>query len=501
MRMNKRKISRDYAHHPDAATNYEGGLAFKQSPKAELVSRVVTCLWQEPKFYDSKGDDTANAILRLVPEVAKDDPEFILKLAAYTRNVAYLRTVPQVLLVSAAEIPACRPYVRKWAPAIIQRADEPAEVIAGWIARHGDVGDQQSAGMLPASLKKGISDALRKFDEYQLAKHDHVKASVRLRDVFRICHPKPRNEKESDLWRRAINDELSVPETWETYISAHGSSKETWEHILPKMGYMAVLRNLRNLLKHGVNVREVVDIIADERRVRASKQFPFRFFSAYRAVEEMDEGDPFHRREVLNAVATALEYSVESVPHFDGRTAILVDVSGSMSWNYISKKSSVRCIDIAAVMAAIMYVADRNSIIVTFANNADVLVPGSNRVMDIVKIIRRMDGGATYAYKAVDILRERNIDVSRIILLSDMQCYTDGNSGFFVDSLSAYRRYVKHPVHLYSIDLNGYGTAQVPEDDPDTTLLAGWSDNIFRFMETRERGMNALLKEIGEYKA
>lgn len=166
------QVARSLKNHPDATVNAEGGVAFRPAAKQELYQRVLTCLFGEHKYYE-KADDTAHEIQRLVAEVAAGDPEWVLKLAAYARQAMFLRSVPIYLLVLAADIPLCKPFVRKWTPAVVRRADEPAEVIAAWIARHGDIGSAGPKGgahAFPNSLKKGIGDALAQFDEYQLSK-------------------------------------------------------------------------------------------------------------------------------------------------------------------------------------------------------------------------------------------------------------------------------------------------------------------------------------------
>src|SRR2546426_4858375 len=196
--------------------------------------------------------------------------------------------------------------------------------------------------MLSNPLKRGLAEAFENFDAYQLAKYDRD-GEVKLKDVLKIVHPKPKTPERSEIYRLLKERKLPIPETWETYISAHGSTQENWEHILPKMGYMAKLRNLRNLLDKNVEMEPVLEHLANAKAVLTSKQFPFRYFSAYR---ELENHPSPNTPEVLEALETAMELSVENVPDFQGTTFISADNSGSMQ-SPVSWKSKVKLAEVA----------------------------------------------------------------------------------------------------------------------------------------------------------
>jgi len=125
------------------------------------------------------------------------DPEYIMKLASYARNEMYLRSAPMFMLVEGAQYDMVKPFIRKWVPHIIKRADELTEVIALFISKHGQIGSGGTAS-LPASLKKGIADSFHNFDAYQFAKYDRD-GEVKLKDVLRLVHPKPKNDVQALL--------------------------------------------------------------------------------------------------------------------------------------------------------------------------------------------------------------------------------------------------------------------------------------------------------------
>jgi hypothetical protein len=489
--------------------NEEAAVAWKLPAKDRLIERVLGAFWSENTFYKS-GDKIANEIVKDIKEVAKSDPKFVLQLAAYARNEIYLRTTPQVLLVEAANIEACKPFVREYTPKIVKRADELADVIAYQLSAHGKP--------IPNSLKKGLAAAFAAFDEYQLNKYDSDKKGVSLGDVLHLIYRREGYPVSKAMRNYLINDivdEEALPKiaalkqllakdtldlelleksgaTWENIISKFGSSKETWNAIFPKMGYMALLRNLRNFDKSGVDLDPVLAKITDERLIKNSKQLPYRFFSAYKEVDN---------QKINRAIAQAFEKSISNVV-LDGTTAVLVDLSGSMTGANVSAKSKMTNAEVAAVLGAIATKKAANSIVIGFGQTAQVikLNPDDTMINNIEKIVRTDVGHSTNAGLAFKLLLDSKIKVDRIVLISDMQCYdTTGRgagsqkdyygstfswyTGSFVNTeLKEYRAKINRNVYLYSLDLSAYGTRQTPSTSKNTVLLNGWSDKIIDYM-------------------
>ena len=174
---------------------------------------------------------------------------------------------------------------------------------------------------------------------------------------------------------------IPVPTTWETQVSAHGNNAQTWERLVAErqLPFMAMLRNLRNMLTCksevegtcGVSLethREVLSRLMSEQQVAASRQFPFRFLSAYEVVCELSgegslahAGDQYgmgygmtsrrgHGRDrgsvedesrltpcadLLAEYKAALETAIRiattrNVKPIRGKSVVFVDVSGSM---------------------------------------------------------------------------------------------------------------------------------------------------------------------------
>lgn len=111
---------------------------------------------------------------------------------------------------------------------------------------------------------------------------------MKFRDVLRITHPNPKSKEVEELFRKILNDTLEIPYTWETELSSRGDTKEVWDELIAsgRVGYMSLLRNLRNIIKSGADITPVLAVLSDSIQVKKSKQLPFRFFSAYRMLEK-----------------------------------------------------------------------------------------------------------------------------------------------------------------------------------------------------------------------
>ena len=276
-------------------TNHEGALAWRMTPEWELYTTVVTTMGVEDKFYEG-GEERVRRIADLVRKV---EPEFVAQLAVYTREEMHLRSVPLLLLVELANCHQGDSLVSRAVGRTIMRADEITELLMCYLWRTG----KSDLSGLSCQLRKGLAEAFNKFDEYQFAKYNRMNRKVTLRDALALVHPKPKDDRQADIFRKIKSDTLETPVTWETELSAVGqrhfdskeekeeAKREVWRKLVQsrRIGYMATLRNLRNMLGLGMDdetMQMVCDYIADPEAVRKSKQSPFRFLSAFLELTE-----------------------------------------------------------------------------------------------------------------------------------------------------------------------------------------------------------------------
>ena len=240
---------------------------------------------------------------------------------------------------------------------------------------------------MSAQVKKGLAAAFKKFDQYALTKYDRHGA-VRLRDVLFLTHPSPETVEQAELWRGLVNGTLASPDTWEVALSSGADKKETFERLLKEgsLGYLALLRNLRNMADCGVDVGLVRDAILARKGAR--RVLPFRYVAAARAAPQFEP-----------CLDQALSEAVAAMPVLDGLTAILVDVSGSMD-SRLSEKSDLTRMDAAAALASIVHGSVR---LFTFSEQV-VEVPPRRGMAGVDAIIKSQIHGGTYLGAAVELL-------------------------------------------------------------------------------------------------
>jgi uncharacterized protein with von Willebrand factor type A (vWA) domain len=237
-----------------------------------------------------------------------------------------------------------------------------------------------------------------------LAKYDRAGA-VRLRDVLFLCHAKPKDDEQAALWKRLVANELVTPDTWEVALSGGADKKEAFTRLLTeeKLGYFALLRNLRNMTQAGVDHDLIRNAIV-ARKGGAERVLPFRFVAAARACPQMEP-----------ALDQALSETILSSPVFSGKTVVLVDVSGSMA-DPLSSRSDLKRMDAAAALASMIH-GDRR--VFSFSNDV-VEVPPRNGMAGVDAILRSQSHGGTALFDAVAAVNDK-VPHDRIIVITDEQ--------------------------------------------------------------------------------
>ena len=462
--------------------NKEGHAAYGMTDKAKLVTQVLSSFFQEAKFYKDNSAEMQEVIKRVVQK----DPEFVSNLAVFARREFNMRSVAHVLTAYLAHEEKGKPYVRKTVKGVSLRGDDVTEIMSFYLSAFGKP--------IPNSLKKGINDVLIGFDEYTLAKYKGDGKAVKMRDLLCLCRPRPETSEQESLWKRCLEGTLEIPETWETQLSANGNNKETWEKLIDsgKIGYMALIRNLRSILNaKPTNIDKVFAKLSDPVAVRKSKQLPFRFLSAYKSVARMGGSKVF---DVLEA---AIDASVDNLPKLPGTTVIAVDTSGSMG-SPVSAKSDIRCCEIGMMLGVIANRICDNAIFYTFDTNLQKkAISTRNGILYTVMREASAGGGTSMELPFFAMIREK-VHADRIIVISDNQC----NGSWFskpIQSLAdEYRRKTGNDIWVHAIDLQGYGTQQF--HGPKTNIIAGWSEKVFDFILLAEQGEGTLEKAIEGYR-
>lgn len=467
-------------------TNKSGHAAYKLQDRDKLVTMALTTMLGEPKYY---GDNT-DELIQLAESMCKaGDGLFVAKLAVWARTVGNMRSVSHALISVAAHECSGQPFVRPAVRRIASvRGDDGTEIIASHLALYG------KKVKWPHALQRGVMDAMRVKTPFAVAKYQSASKKVKLRDVLRMTHPVPNSDELSDTFRACLDGTLPVPKSWETELSARGNTADVWNELIAenRVPFFACLRNLRNIIGSSADVDPVLKKISDPDAVHKSRVLPFRFFSAYRELQKAG----LATTKVARAIDRALMASCDNVEGLEGRTAVLIDVSGSMHWR-VSAHSDAQCRDIASVIGAMVTHISDDAWVCWFNNNAGVVPMTGLSVLSDIDKVPEANGGTDMA-AGFDCLSALGFDADRIIVLSDNEvnsCYWGKDNKKVIQSkLDEYRRRVGHDVWCHAIDLQGYGTSQFI--GPKVNIMAGWSEQVLRFVSMTEKGTGSLIDEI-----
>jgi hypothetical protein len=493
------------------ARTHEGGAGYERGVKSELFMLAVANMVGEDTFYERAGERDQR-FAGLVHRVAVEDVEWLTRFVRWLRTEANMRSAP---LVAAAEGVHARLAAglagnnRALISAAMHRADEPGELLAYWMGKHGR--------NLPMPVKRGVADAaVRLYAEYPLLKYDTGAHGVRFADVIELTHPAGRRGGawKDDLFRHAIerrhgrdeapSDRLAMvranarlralaagePEalldpqalksagmTWEDVLSMAGSAlpkARLWEALIPAMGLMALARNLRNFDEAGVSDEAAALVTArfgDPEQVARSRMFPFRWLSAYEQAPSLRWG---------HALDRALQASLSNIPALPGRTLVLVDTSGSMTGRPISKRSTVTPLKAAAVFGVALAAKGERVDLVGFADGRKPfrhkVATGASVIREVDKFVGRSgeDGHGTAIAASLRATYDRH---DRVVIVSDMQTMDDGVTAA-----------VPARIPLYGFNLGGYRVTAVPERTPNRVEFGGLTDATFRMLPLIEAG-------------
>jgi hypothetical protein len=483
--------------------NHENASAFPLTPEYELYAAVVTTSLST-SFYEK---DTTR-LDRIKTLIQKSNPVFVAKLAVYARNQMNMRSVPLVLVVELAKIYSGDTLISKMITNVIQRADEITELLA-YYQMANDRNGTKKLNRLSKQIQKGLATSFNKFDEYQFAKYNRDTA-VKLKDALFLVHPKAKDEAQQDLFDKIASNTLQTPYTWETELSQLGQVKfyneaekqkaftNKWEELIDsnKIGYMALMRNLRNIMEanvSGYHIEKVCHYLANEKAVLNSKQLPFRFLAAYRELKDMKSK---YTSMVLDALETAVMISAHNIKGFDVTTSVVIacDVSGSMQ-QPISPKSKVLLYDIGLMLGMLMQSQCKNVVSGMFGDKWKIINMPKRSVLSNVNEYYKREGEVGYStngYLVIEDLINRKECIDKVMLFTDVQMWNSENTNHtFANSWNRYKAIAPN-AKLYLFDLAGYGHAPINMQKNDVYLIAGWSDKVFEVLHALEDKSSAL---------
>ncbi|MFE9775943.1 TROVE domain-containing protein [Streptomyces sp. NPDC005931] len=495
---------------------YEGGRGHERDRRSELFLLAVSHFVTQRTFYEH-GADRDDRFTRLVRELAVADPTWTAGLLGWLRGEGNLRTAS---LVGAAEYVKARldagatdgPANRRVVDSVLRRPDEPGELLAYWTATYGRA--------LPKPVKRGIADAVRRlYHGKALLKYDTASKGYRFGDILNLVHAAPDPDKpwQGELFRYALDrrhhPDTAVPPASDRVLTAHRElmalpveerravvtapggaerlaaagitwealagwlqgpmDRAAWEAVIPSMGTMALVRNLRNFDEAGVGdevAARVATRISDPAEVRRSRQFPFRYLAAYQHAPSLRWSYPLEQ---------ALGHSLANVPALPGRTLVLVDRSGSMFYSRMSDRSELTRADAAAVFGAALALRAQDADLVEFGTTS-AAVP-FREGESVLKVLGRFgDLGGTDTTGAVRRHYRRH---DRVLIVTDEQ-YAPSRHGGPTELIPA-------DVPVYTWNLAGYRPGHGPSGRANRHTFGGLTDAAFRLVPLIESGRDA----------
>jgi hypothetical protein len=495
---------------------YEGGRGHERDQRSELFLLAVANFVSQQTFYET-GADRDDRFAALVRELAVADPSWTAALLGWLRGEGNLRTAS---IVGAAEYVKARldagatdgPANRQVIASVLRRPDEPGELLAYLTSQYGR--------NVPKPVKRGIADAVRRlYSGKSLLKYDTASKGYRFGDILNLVHAAPDPDKawQGELFQYALdrrhNPDTAVPPASNRVLVAHRElmalpvaerravvtasdgaerlaaagitwealagwlqgpmDKAAWEAVVPSMGAMALVRNLRNFDEAGVSdevAAQVAAKISDPAEVARSRQFPFRYLAAYQHAPSLRWSYPLEQ---------ALGHSLANVPALPGRTLVLVDRSGSMFFSRLSDRSELNRADAAAIFGTALAMRAADADLVEFGTSSKRVK--FRRGESVLKVLERFgDLGGTNTTEAV---RQHYKKHDRVLIVTDEQAA----ASYYGDATEQ----VPAQVPVYTWNLAGYRAGHGPSGKGNRHTFGGLSDAAFRMVPLLESARDA----------
>ena len=377
----------------ETVINFMGGDSYVINPLDTLKMISASSIFGEPSYYrDSKSSSkssskylidskikefsiipdryenkTTDEIFTDAIDAALDyDFDATLKWALQLRNEFYMRLNPQVIMVRAAIHPKRKEWTEKnpglfnvYNKQIACRADDSMSQMSYYLYIKGNKNN------IPSILKKSWASILSNLDEYAINKYKNHE--IGMINAVRLCHA---NSKYIDeLMRTGTIQVNNSKKTWEQYRS----EGKSWEWILQNitMNHMALLRNIRGVFCEINNLDICKKYMEDLKAgVIEGKQFPFRYWSAIKAVENSVCN---HKSLIIDTLEECMDIALENYPKLKGKTMCLSDNSGSAWGTFNSEYGSVTVAEIDNLSSVITAVCSEDGYVGKFGNKLNII--------------------------------------------------------------------------------------------------------------------------------
>jgi hypothetical protein len=513
-KFSSKRLSRINEFGETVVENFMGGNSYTLNPLSTLKLVAASSIFGEPQYYrDGEGatktisNYTTLEEYSIFQELVKDkrsaaevftesidkalDYDFAgtLKLALELRTDYFMRLNPSVIFIRATVHEKRKEFneknpgkLKEIGKAISQRPDDLSNQLDYYMFLN------KSKKGLPSIVKRTWAEKLQEYSKYQLNKYKGKK----LIDLVRISHAN--TETIDELMRTGSLKIDESEKTWETLRSAGKSWKEISETI--KIPHMALLRNLRGIFTE-IQDKQITKNLLDHLKggVINGKQFPFRYWSAYKAIKNAE----IHNKQlVLDTLEECMDISVSNMPKLEGKVACLSDNSGSSWGTCNSEYGTVTVAEIANLSSLITAQQADEGFVGVFGDRLSIeSVSKRNGLLSQLQETSnrgKEQGGGTengiWLFWEKAIKEKEHWDT--IFIYSDMQA---GHGGLYGVNSSEYREYIHHgssyidvlalvekyratvnpKVNVFSVQVAGYNNSVLPENLYRGAILSGWT--------------------------
>src|SRR5215831_17839137 len=282
-------------------------------------------------------------------------------------------------------------------------------------------------------------------------------------------------------------ESLDVPDLPFMLLSALPLAKNDWVSIAKNASWQTTRMNLNTFARHGVFEADgLADVIAarlrDAGEIQRARVLPYQLLTAY---QNSEEAVP---QPVRDALQDAMELAISNVPAVAGRVFVCPDVSGSMQSPVTGYRrgstTAVRCIDVAALMAASVLRRNPKAEVLPFETDVVSLrLNGGERIMKNAAKLASVGGGGTNCSAPLRLLNQQNARGDLVIFVSDNESWVDAGRGRGTATMAEWNQFKqRNPnARLVCIDIQPYGTTQAQERS-DILNVGGFSDQVFEIV-------------------
>lgn len=477
------------------ARNHSRAIAYALPPAHRLAQLAATgCLSQT---FHAGAEAQLEAVQALAGEV---DPRFLAKVAVYARQRGHMKDMPALLAAVLAQRDVAL------LAQVFGRVVDNGKMLRNFvqILRSGAVG-RKSLGTRP---KKLVQDWLLSATEAQLLQAA-VGNTPSLADVVKMVHPKPAEAwraawfawligkphalselppatRAFELFKQAVAQQqpAELPDVPFQMLTALELDAAQWAQIAQRGSWQMLRQNLNTFARHRVfgqygATEAVAAKLRDPQAVARARVLPYQLLAACKAT---GDGVP---QPVTRALEDAMELSLANVPQFEGRVVVCPDVSGSMSSAVTGQRgsatSAVRCIDVAALVAAAVLRRNRGARVLPFEQAVVPLkLDAKATVRKNAERLAAIGGGGTNCSAPLALLNAERAQAELVILVSDNESWVDDRRHGASATMLEWERFKqRNPrAKLVCIDIQPHATTQAAERE-DILNVGGFADEVF----------------------